>query len=345
VVFTFDGDAAGRRAAQRAFAEDQSFAARTFVAIAPDGLDPCDLRLARGDAAVRALIDAKVPLIEFVIRSSVAGFNVDTVEGRLAALHAAAPIVARVSDPTRRHEYARRLAGWLGMEQEPVVQAVADVIRTGASSDPARARPAPAEKGAPVALPTDRDPRTAVEREVLKVALQLPALATGFDELPLQAFTVPWYRALGAAILRAGGVRAVRSGQIPSGAAWVDRVRAHVTAADPSAAPTVQTGTSSGREADPSPPMSAQIQSPTELAHLVDALSVEPLRAAGEPDARYVAAQLSRLTELHLARRELELRSRLQRLDPTADPDGYAATFRELVELERVRRTVSEASA
>ncbi|WP_081240449.1 DNA primase, partial [Streptomyces viridosporus] len=52
VIFTFDGDAAGQKAALRAFEDDQKFAAETYIAIAPDGMDPCDLRLAKGDEAV-----------------------------------------------------------------------------------------------------------------------------------------------------------------------------------------------------------------------------------------------------------------------------------------------------
>ena len=47
VVFTFDPDAAGQNAASKAFAEEQRFAAQTFVALAPDDLDPCDLRRVR----------------------------------------------------------------------------------------------------------------------------------------------------------------------------------------------------------------------------------------------------------------------------------------------------------
>jgi len=44
VIFTFDGDAAGQKAALRAFSEDQKFVTQTFVAVEPDGLDPCELR-------------------------------------------------------------------------------------------------------------------------------------------------------------------------------------------------------------------------------------------------------------------------------------------------------------
>ncbi|RXZ48175.1 DNA primase, partial [Agromyces binzhouensis] len=124
VVFTFDGDAAGQKAAMRAFAEERRFAAQTFVAVAPDGLDPCDLRLARGDAAVRSLVESKTPMFEFVIRTTLARFDLETVEGRVAALRAAAPIVADIRDPALRPGYTRELARMLGMELEEVGRAV-----------------------------------------------------------------------------------------------------------------------------------------------------------------------------------------------------------------------------
>ena len=54
IVFTFDGDAAGQKAALRAFGEDQRFYAQTFVAVEPSGMDPCELRQAKGPDAVRA---------------------------------------------------------------------------------------------------------------------------------------------------------------------------------------------------------------------------------------------------------------------------------------------------
>ncbi|GAA1057457.1 DNA primase [Agromyces luteolus] len=124
VVFTFDGDAAGQKAAMRAFAEERRFAAQTFVAVAPDGLDPCDLRLARGDGAVRSLVETKTPMFEFVIRTTLARFDLETVEGRVAALRAAAPVVADIRDPALRPGYTRELARMLGMELDEVGRAV-----------------------------------------------------------------------------------------------------------------------------------------------------------------------------------------------------------------------------
>ena len=109
VIFTFDGDAAGQKAALRAFGLEEKFATQTFVAVQPDGLDPCDLRLARGDGAVRDLIARRVPLFEFAVRSALAKHDLDTTEGQLAALDAAAPIVARIKDQGMRARYAVNL--------------------------------------------------------------------------------------------------------------------------------------------------------------------------------------------------------------------------------------------
>ena len=130
VVFTFDGDAAGQKAALRAFEDDQKFAARTSIAVSPGGMDPCELRLAQGDAAVRDLVDRPVPLFEFAIKATVARHNLDTAEGRAAALEEAAPIVARIRDGAIQHEYAVRLAGMVGvLDEQFVVRRVAQIAR------------------------------------------------------------------------------------------------------------------------------------------------------------------------------------------------------------------------
>lgn len=134
VIFTFDGDAAGQKAALRAFEEDQRFVAQTFVAVEPHGMDPCDLRMARGDAAVVDLVDSRKPLFEFAIRSVIDQVDLETVEGQVAALRMAAPVVARIRDRAMRPEYARRLAGWLGMEERTVLRAVQDAARSVGSS-------------------------------------------------------------------------------------------------------------------------------------------------------------------------------------------------------------------
>ncbi len=189
VIFTFDGDAAGQKAAMRAFSEDQKFVTQTFVAVEPDGLDPCDLRQIKGDLALRDLIAKRVPLFEFAIRTELKLHNLATAEGRVNALNATAPLVAQIRDKSLRPEYSRLLAGWLGIEVEIVTSAVAQGAR--------RAVPAAAEaEGDQVDQswrPHPQEPRLLLEREVLKARLQMPDLVTMWPEIEDAAFTHPAY--------------------------------------------------------------------------------------------------------------------------------------------------------
>jgi DNA primase len=120
VIFTFDPDEAGQKAASKAFAEDAKFVANTFVVVAPDGLDPCDLRQQRGNAALAAIFETKTPLFEFMIRRTMLGFDLDTVEGRVHATRAVAPIIAGIKDRSMVDGYVRVVSGWLGVEPSDV---------------------------------------------------------------------------------------------------------------------------------------------------------------------------------------------------------------------------------
>ena len=179
VIFTFDGDAAGQKAALRAFEDDQKFVAQTFVAVEPNGMDPCELRQAHGDDAVRNLIARRVPLFEFAIKSVIASYDVKAAEGRVNALNQVAPLIGKIRDASLRPEYVRLLAGWLGMEVDVVSAAIKKNSKVG-------------ENQAPVKINLT-DPVLVLEREVLKVKLQLPALATGWVDLEEAAFSFPLY--------------------------------------------------------------------------------------------------------------------------------------------------------
>ena len=192
VIFTFDGDAAGQKAALRAFSEDQKFVTQTFVAVEPDGLDPCDLRQQKGDLALRDLIARRVPLFEFAIRSELAHHKLDAAEGRINALNAAAPLVAQIRDKSLRPEYTRLLAGWLGLEVEIVSAAVSQ----GVKSQP-RTQESTAVAGEESNWrPDPHDARLILEREVLKSRLQEPALfiESLWSDIEADAFTHPAYR-------------------------------------------------------------------------------------------------------------------------------------------------------
>jgi DNA primase len=192
VIFTFDGDAAGQKAALRAFSEDQKFVTQTFVAVEPDGLDPCDLRQQKGDLALRDLIARRVPLFEFAIRSELAHHKLDAAEGRVNALNAAAPLVAQIRDKSLRPEYTRLLAGWLGLEVEIVSAAVSQ----GAKSNPRTQQPTAVAGEESNWRPDPHDARLILEREVLKSRLQEPALfiESLWSDIEPDAFTHPAYR-------------------------------------------------------------------------------------------------------------------------------------------------------
>ena len=192
VIFTFDGDAAGQKAALRAFSEDQKFVTQTFVAVEPDGLDPCDLRQQKGDLALRDLIARRVPLFEFAIRSELAHHKLDAAEGRVNALNAAAPLVAQIRDKSLRPEYTRLLAGWLGLEVEIVSAAVSQ----GVKSHPRTQEPTAVAGEESNWRPDPHDARLILEREVLKSRLQEPALfiESLWSDIEADAFTHPAYR-------------------------------------------------------------------------------------------------------------------------------------------------------
>jgi len=190
VIFTFDGDAAGQKAALRAFDDDQKFVAQTFVAVESSGMDPCELRQSGGDAAVRDLVARRVPLFEFAMRSVIAQYDVSAAEGRVNALNQVAPLVGKIRDASLRPEYVRLVAGWLGMEVDTVAAAVKRVA--GKSNTPL--------PDVPAAQVNLKDPVLMLEREVLKVKLQVPELISGWADIESNAFSYEPYAALRAQI-------------------------------------------------------------------------------------------------------------------------------------------------
>ena len=312
MVYLFDGDAAGRKAALRAFEEDQKFVTQTFVAVEPNGLDPCDLRLAKGDEAVRQLVESRVPLFEFAIRSTLADLDLNTAEGRVAGLREAAPLVAAIRDTALRPEYSRLLAGWLGMEVEPVREAVVRALRNPTPRATAPITPTRRDEPPPVPLAQhSSDPKNLhhhVEREALKAALQRPAaVGAWFDTLEPGALTFPPHAGVHQAIIAAGGAAA---GAALGERGWVDAV------------------------------LTASLDDV--VRGLVTALVVEPLRAeqgeSGEVDDRYAIGIVARLLEFDALRRVADVKGRLQRVDASAEPEEYERLTRDLFALEAYRR-------
>jgi DNA primase len=305
VVFTFDGDSAGQRAALKAFEEDARFVTQTFVAVEPAGLDPCELRLAKGDAAVRDLIARRVPLFEFKIQAELARYDLETSEGRVRGLAACAPIVASIRDRSLRPEYARRLAGWLGMPVDDVVTRVGEAAARSPAVPQAEAAPAAA-----LTAPDRADPAYRVERESLKSVIQSPGLVGPvWDTLDPELFTHPAYRVCHAAVTEAGGVR--------SFGAATGGVQGFVTRV---------------RDAAPD----------DAVRSLLTELAVESLLTDDGTRAAYVRQQVARLQEMGLTRRITETKSRLQRLNPVEQSEKYNALFSELVDMQARQRALRE---
>ncbi|MER6416856.1 DNA primase [Streptomyces humidus] len=313
VIFTFDGDAAGQKAALRAFEDDQKFAAETYIAIAPDNMDPCDLRLAKGDEAVADLVEPRTPLFEFALRQIVVRYDLDTPAGRAAALDEAAPIVARIKNSGAQHEVAVQLAGMLGiLDTQFVVKRVAQLARW--VRDRGGKGPAPAGRGP---QPYDAAPRSAAggpalnlrnavyatERELLKLALQRPELVSpAFDAYGVDEFTAAPYAAVRQAVMDAGGAE----WGVKDGPEYLVRVR----------------------EAAPDDAVRAMV---TELA--VEAIMRRTV------DENYAGEQLVTVRRRAVQRRLTELQSTLARLGHT-DPAQSAAVQNEMMILTRYDRAL-----
>jgi DNA primase len=312
LIYVFDGDEAGRAAALKAFDGEQNLAGQSFVAIAADGMDPCDLRLKAGDGALRDLVARRTPLFEFAIRSALSEIDLDSAEGRVGALRRCVPMVTRIKDPTLRDEYARQLSGWVGWDDvAQVIGRVREVAQRGGgtvrreSSRRAAVPPKPSKQASSPDRPDPRDPTLWPQREALKAALQYPAFAGPlFDSLTVENFTHPGYAAVRAAIESAGGTSAGLTG-----AEWFDAVRQQAEAA----------------------------------GGLVSELGVEIIRVDDDDKLpRYIGGVMARLQEVWVGRQIAEVKSKLQRMSPIEQGDEYHALFGELVAMEAYRRSLLE---
>ncbi|MEY4391148.1 MAG: hypothetical protein RLZZ400_891 [Actinomycetota bacterium] len=176
VIFNFDPDEAGQKAAMRAFNDANKFNAQTFMAIGPDGLDPSDLRTKRGDEAVREMIAAKRPLLEFAITRSMSKFDLSSREGQVGAARAAAVLLAQIDDPVMRGVYEKFVSDATTLDRPSVSQLVEQVAKGNRRAAVAPLRNDAAEQPAQDEAPplNLNDPVVAYERNLLMALLQVP---------------------------------------------------------------------------------------------------------------------------------------------------------------------------
>ena len=330
VIFTFDPDAAGQKAAMRAYADSHKFAAQTFVAVGPDGLDPCDLRAARGDEAVVAMLEAKKPLFEFAIKQKLAKFDLSTIEGRVAAARAAAAVVSAIQDAATKSAYVRELAGWVSLDTNEIatlVDAASKAAQTSAVNQmnignytPGARTPAPTNSNEQLSIdgeappadepeqysrPNLNDPIVRFERQVLEVLVQLPKVASTEQRQRILAvgFSEPSHSQIGAAIA------SVASAQIP------ENFLATVAAAVPESVHSVL------RE-----------------------IAAQQLPAATEEDlSKYGRGVIAKAVVGVIGAEKTLLLSELRRTDASTEAEKYAGLQRRLLELETERRGIKEA--
>lgn len=319
VIYTFDGDSAGQKAALKAYDSDQKFAANTFIAVAPDGMDPCELRQAKGDAAVRDLVAGRQPLFAFAIRSTLDGFDLETAEGRVAAAAAAIPMVARIKESNLRDEYARQLAGWLGADHQNIGSRVRQAaVAAAKAADAAGRRSQSAQQAARDAEPASGERRlhhpnpkdrvTMAQREALKLVLQQPMLLAGnYLDVDPESYTEPAYQVLHQAVLAAGGPEAADQSGVT---AWRGSITEHLPNGG--------------------------------VRSLVTELAVEPLNTKLTDLARYAGSILAALAEPAAKMQEDRLRSDLQRAEASGDGDRARALGADLAKMAAYRRALSE---
>ena len=295
MIFTFDGDAAGQKAALRAFGGDQNFVAQTYVAVEPTGLDPCDLRIQQGDAAVRELVARRMPLYRFVLEQRRRQVRPRpgrrpgrrAARGRPAGLRDPRPVQGRGVRPrARRHGRRRRRAG--PRRGAPRGEPVAGPSAARPPEDRGRAEPAEpcraarraaaARPARPAVRPRAGDPQAGRAAPAGR-RRGWPRTSTAHD------FTHPTYRAVWEAVTACGG-----PADAPGGEVWVGQAAGQRPATRRSSRP-------------------------------CRALAVEPLLSSKEPTTAYVAAHVFRLQELTAMRRIADLKSRLQRTNPVEHAD------------------------
>ncbi|RFA14398.1 DNA primase [Subtercola boreus] len=350
VVFTFDPDAAGQKAALRAFSEEQRFEAQTYVAVAPDGLDPCDLRLGRGDDAVRRLITSKKPMFEFAIRQKLSNYDLNTVEGRAAGLRDAAPIVSDIRDPALRPGYTRELAGMLGVDLAEVKNAVESARRREAGaqggqpqqgrrpeqkqqqpqqqrSQPQRFQPQASQQ------PQQQSPQVPGQQELGQRPQQ--------ESPPVQQVSLTQLPSTTAVRLERDALMAML--QYPKVVGRELLARASVVGFSDQSLAAVRSAIAASIDDYERPDWVATIVASVGAPYvtLVEQLAVAPVpeRPERELDV-YLRRVTSSLIERHLVRRKEEVLGRLQRTEQSVDPDAYRSLQRELMQLEAERRAI-----
>jgi len=308
VVFTFDPDAAGQKAAMRAFESSGKFIASTFVAVGPEGLDPCDLRIQKGDAAVVNMIATRKPIYEFALDQKISGHDLTSYPGRLSAATAAVPVLARVRDLGAREEYVRVLSAKVQLGADEINRLLvaeltklrAQAVQTARRGDIEPQVPNFEDEAPEFPAPNLADPNTRFEQEVLAVMLQYP---TVFEEQTLRQVCLELFAAPAFAVIANAVLQSVDSISSPG---WLDRVISYT---------------------------------PEPLHSLVRSLAAKPMPAHDADTAKlYAAGVVAGAERKILTRSHAALLSALSMLNPESNFEEHTRIQRELIAIqERIK--------
>lgn len=302
VIFTFDPDEAGQKAAMRAFADADKFHANSFIAVGPDGLDPSDLRVQKGDEAVISMIENKKPIYEFAIKQKMKNFSLESIEGRVGAARAAAMVIATIRDSALRSVYIRELANWVNLDLTEVTQLVDRGIKEKVVSAVAPLRQNQIPEAATETnfqAPDLKDPVVRFERQLLEVLVQQPTLVV--KEAMAELLSGDYLAAAHAAV--AGGI--AKALEFREGPNWLPKI-AEVLDSD--------------------------------LHPTLRSLAATELPASDEQElAKYVAGVVNSGFINLLTRQKLSMQAVLRQLDP-AETEKIAEIQKELVSIEERRR-------
>lgn len=300
IVYLFDGDEAGLRAADRAaeFLDSSSTpeagSARMDLAVAiiPDGMDPADYVGAKGADAMRGVIDEAQPLLRFVIDRRLEGHDLGAPEGREQALRDAAGALCAVRGSILAQDYANYIAGKLFTDFETVMRAVKAARPAQGAAAPYAAEPEDDGTQAPARRKAPHDAQGRAEQELLRQIVIVPRLREQAREL------------------------------LALDDALADPANARLAVA------VVGAGTVTGKEL-----FAAVAASEPELAGELS----EWLVSDEDPDqvASSFRETLSRLKEFALRRQILRLQAQMHGMDTIKDAAQFDDTFRQVAALQR----------
>lgn len=189
VVYLFDGDEAGMRAADRAVdfidgtitPEAGPSRVELLVAVLPGAADPADVVTSQGAEAINDVVEAAQPLIEFSIERRLSRWDLDKPEERARALAEAAEVLAPVKDSLLADDYANYIADRLFADFATVKRAVSGSRPRSSGLPVESVEPAVGAPAGGVSPPTT--PELRAERDLIALLVGVPHLRSRAQEL------------------------------------------------------------------------------------------------------------------------------------------------------------------